>query len=843
MYIASEGYKTASKKICRIPKSKVIINGIEYTGIEHIKSHPQITHNSAKMIGEFTTKECKFSLFNRNSDLDLVGKEIEVYRGLVVEGNIIEYIPQGVFKVELDSIKTNSTSRSIELSIKDKSTIFDCPYGGLGNIQYPCTLGEFVNEIITRHGLVLETPNFPFSNFILEQQPNFDINSTSERQLIAQAGELGGCKTQMSRTGGVKISRPYSTEININKTDYKKLPSKEKQFGIINSVILSRKNQTNNDIVFRDENSILNNGLCEWKIYDNPYVDLIREEVIEDVAANIIGMSIIPFELNDVIDNYCYDINDVINITDKEGNVFSSTILSIKSKNRIFADFGAPVQTESKTNYNLAGSSKKQIEKIASDVDYNNLRISQIIQNEDQTNKIISTLEGTTQIITNRINNLSKEVKGRSSVRIEEYQDLGKLIIKGQVSLLYGNNGTEEGIIPFLEPLYPSSQLFGKNMNMLATYEDNTVVVIPLPFGFLNYISDTICDKFVYENGETYVERKVGVNSQRELYALSTPIKEAIQWEKPNIPTGTFTLSLQCFDNVTIQAEYIPKNAYTESFATKVELGTAITQTAEQIDLKVSKNDVINQINLSSEGATITASKIGLEGIVTANQNFKVLLDGSIEAKNGKFTGEVTATSGSFTGSLKLGQTEILSQTNGLLTNLQFVSDGQYENYSWLGFKVYYGDGGEDYSYSDVSLEVNIPNNFTIISAYLTLYHTPVYWNDYDGDHWGYSRNLAIYKTNQNNSNYSFYMTYGGEYMTVLNTSNLTKIENLGAITNTSGSTVQSLTSSNIKNSLATGRNKIIVRTMEQVPNNTTTASQKTGMARAVLNIIGYMKY
>ena len=44
----------------------------------------------------------------------------------------------------------------------------------------------------------------------------------------------------------------------------------------------------------------------------------------------------------------------------------------------------------------------------------------------------------------------------------------------------------------------------------------------------------------------------------------------------------------------------------------------------------------------------LTADNIQLEGLVTANENFKILEDGSIVAVNGKFEGEVKATSGSF---------------------------------------------------------------------------------------------------------------------------------------------------------------------------------------------------
>lgn len=75
------------------------------------------------------------------------------------------------------------------------------------------------------------------------------------------------------------------------------------------------------------------------------------------------------------------------------------------------------------------------------------------------------------------------------------------------------------------------------------------------------------------------------------------------------------------------------------------DVETLIKQTAEDINLEIAKkvgvNEVISKINLSQEGASIKANKISLEGTVTANENFKVLKDGSIEAKNGKFSGTI----------------------------------------------------------------------------------------------------------------------------------------------------------------------------------------------------------
>ena len=51
-------------------------------------------------------------------------------------------------------------------------------------------------------------------------------------------------------------------------------------------------------------------------------------------------------------------------------------------------------------------------------------------------------------------------------------------------------------------------------------------------------------------------------------------------------------------------------------------------------------------VGAGQDGVKIKAANIQLEGIVTANGNFKILEDGSIEAKNGKFTGEINASNG-----------------------------------------------------------------------------------------------------------------------------------------------------------------------------------------------------
>ncbi len=55
---------------------------------------------------------------------------------------------------------------------------------------------------------------------------------------------------------------------------------------------------------------------------------------------------------------------------------------------------------------------------------------------------------------------------------------------------------------------------------------------------------------------------------------------------------------------------------------------------------------IVSIIEQTPSDIRISAKNIQLEGLVTANENFKILEDGSIEAAAGKFTGEITASSG-----------------------------------------------------------------------------------------------------------------------------------------------------------------------------------------------------
>ena len=103
---------------------------------------------------------------------------------------------------------------------------------------------------------------------------------------------------------------------------------------------------------------------------------------------------------------------------------------------------------------------------------------------------------------------------------------------------------------------------------------------------------------------------------------------------------------------------YVQIEAFAGMFAQAVNNDGTFVKTAD-LSAYVTKDA---NGNLES-GVHVGADHISLEGLVTANQNFKIKEDGSIEAVNGKFTGEINASSGTI-GGFAISSSSLVSRDN-----------------------------------------------------------------------------------------------------------------------------------------------------------------------------------
>ncbi len=275
----------------------------------------------------------------------------------------------------------------------------------------------------------------------------------------------------------------------------------------------------------------------------------------------------------------------------------------------------------------------------------------------------------------------------------------------------------------------------------------------------------------------------------------------------------------------------------------KLEEGNKITAWSPAPSDDVKGSEIISKINMSPEEIAISANKININGVISANGNFKVDTEGNLEANNAKFTGDIFLSSG-----------KKVVGGDGMMTNLSFVSEGAYKGFDLLGYKYdyYYESSSPKSSYGEVTLDVYIPDNFVIESASIQIQHSPVFWNGYDDklgkDYscWGYARNIKLYKAT-GNQNYEFNLTYMGEYNTSSTNLSVTEIPlvlGAGGWTPSihSGAVYQIQGGRDISSALEKGVQKLVFRCADgNLPDNVTDAALRTGVGRAYLNVIGYL--
>ena len=429
MQVVSNEYKNLlNTSLSFTPKSKVIVDDVEYLG-DVIKTSPIISHSNSSFIGGFPIKTCSFEIYDFNSDLDFEGKEVTVYKGIEVN-NVIEWICLGIFIPQAKDITNNISAKTITIhNAQDKAQLFDTQYASSLSWENDTkhTGLEIVQEICSSLNIALESTSFGWANYEFSQ-PNFPSGITN-REVISRLAEIGGEIALISPSGGLLLKGQYNTGDAITNRRYSKL-TKEKEH-IVNTLVLGKKG-IDDDIVYPIS---IDTERVEHRIEDNPFVDLYREDMIEEVSSYIIGMSYTPFSISEFIDGFIYELNDVINITDKNGNSFDAVILDYSTTARIKSNIKAGNVGENITNYAIAGSMQDSINKVKLEVNHISGEITSLTTKVEniEVGTGYATIESVNQLIQNAndglVNTMSK--KGGNNLLFNtyfsEYDENGQL--------------------------------------------------------------------------------------------------------------------------------------------------------------------------------------------------------------------------------------------------------------------------------------------------------------------------------------------------------------------------------------------------------------------------------
>ena len=222
----------------------------------------------------------------------------------------------------------------------------------------------------------------------------------------------------------------------------------------------------------------------------------------------------------------------------------------------------------------------------------------------------------------------------------------------------------------------------------------------------------------VYETKKTVSEKVAAAEKNANAatdeklteYSTTEEMKSAIDMKADEINLGvskTYETKTSVTEKITAAnktaqdaANAAEKNANAATdeklteYSTTEEMNAAIKVKADAIESTVSKkvgsNEIISKINQSAEKVTINASKINFNGIVTANERFKILTDGSFDATYGNIGGWKVKENciSSNNGNVKLYSKGEITIGNATISSVSHACTVKY------GMHIYAGNNG-----------------------------------------------------------------------------------------------------------------------------------------------------
>ena len=527
------------------------------------------------------------------------------------------------------------------------------------NITYPITIRNYISAIANYMNVDFANETDTFANYD-KQIPNelyLSYNSDTQkwdslgytfRDVLDELAEVTASticindddelEIRYITNSGDTIDEEYLKDINVNFG---------KQYGPVNTIVLSRSAGADN-IYYP---STLPQNPVEIKIVDNQIMNgNNRDTYLPEIYSKLNGLQY-------YINNYTstgicyYELCDRYNVTIGE-NTYSCIMLndSINITSGLKENIYTEIPEESVTDYTKADTTDRKI---------------------NQTQLIVDKQQGIIDSLVSNTTYISNTTTGTGNITLENAYEgqLYKLSISGNISLLYPQTSNQYGYaltpsdaltpsnslvpsnpVPYQNEIhYPSSQLFSKSNVLLIDDKE-----YKLDFDFLNYMNTTTYDEFIYDNGSCYIIRRVGIDSQGDMYALDNEVIEPKKSIILEIKESS-SISLKSFPNAILSATYLLQNTFTDNFATEVYVQSEIKQTADSINLEVSTKvdeedftgaNIMLKVNGDTSQAQINADKISLTGkeinlttdnIEITSNNFSVDNQGNMTCKNATF--------------------------------------------------------------------------------------------------------------------------------------------------------------------------------------------------------------
>lgn len=606
-----------------------------------------------------------------------------------------EYIDLGNYIVSKDA-EYNADTMSYSHTCYDKMLLSMKNYEDM-KITFPIKVKDYIKKLCDYIGLTFASYNDNFANCDKELTADYYIGyDYTFRDVLDELAQVTASTICINSNDELEIRYiPKKSAIELNEDYFKDTNvTFDNLYGPINSIVLSRSGESDN-IYLQDEESIENNGLCELKIVDNQIMNYNnRSDYLPGILEKLNGLTYCTNNFDstgicflDLCDRYTANVHD---------KLYDCVLFNdeIKITQGLEETIYTEMPTETKTDYTKADKTDQKINKAYIIMDKVNKKLESVISEVGKTSKKVTKIEQTVDSISQKVSDiedLTRTAEEIKTVTLENCIEANLLELH-----IYGNN-TVFNYLLLDDKLTLDDDLYLEGDDLISlTDKDNNIKTYSLGITEVLKQNSEVCDEFVLENGQAKVIRRVNKSG-------STKAKESVEnLGKLEIPLkeGTNTITINNY-TARIKAKYVIKSAYSDTFATKVEMNSEIKQTKESVDLSVNKkledystttemnsaislkageitssvsktyetkesatkqysnikqttdnitsvvgkkvgnDEIISKINQSAESVSIDAKKININGTVSANGNFLVDTDGNMKAKNGTFSGNI----------------------------------------------------------------------------------------------------------------------------------------------------------------------------------------------------------
>ncbi|MCI8760402.1 MAG: hypothetical protein HFJ34_04705 [Clostridia bacterium] len=343
---------------------------------------------------------------------------------------------------------------------------------------------------------------------------------------------------------------------------------------------------------------------------------IVNQEQVENIYNQLNHFECYSFEGSTIIDP-SLDIGDIVTIDNKK--VIYQGDMEYVGKFKVSICSKIQAKSKEETTRTIV-SDKSKIRRVQSEINQLDGRITQLVQETGEYDEKISKVEQDIDSINQKVSNVAdftRTVEGKNEIHLTETIDGKGYILDFTIK---GNTDNfvylppHDGLTPSntLVPLGGYFTIISDKQNRAHLSDEAEIVRIILDEPLRN-LGD-ICDEFKIIKGQATVIRRIGLNDDLSLYVLENEVIDELGELELKTFEGDTYIYVQEYYNLVCSAKYVIDSEYSDVYATKVEMNTNISQTAEKISLEVNKkvdeSELGTKIEQNAEAVKIAWNQI-----------------------------------------------------------------------------------------------------------------------------------------------------------------------------------------------------------------------------------------